>query len=133
MSIVICLLWMLFWSIVVLLSWIWHFVAYTLFCCKFAFVAIYALFRVKFLPPKLWSCNYFDKYHVCKICKRKDLIFFKVCWKKQLLFFFFLKVQNLCKLFWAVAYCCCASSTLLQQNFSHLWTQFYIAQSIFLD
>ena len=33
-------------------------------CRKFAFVAIYALFRVKFLPQKLWSCKFVDKYHV---------------------------------------------------------------------
>ena len=45
-----------------------HFEAFTLFCRKFAIVAIYALFGVKFCPQKRRSCKKIDKYHVWDKC-----------------------------------------------------------------
>ena len=61
----------------------WHFVAFTLFCRRLAFVAMHALFWVKFWLQKLRSCKLFDKYHVstdtkhrknCECCPVSQLI-----------------------------------------------------------
>ena len=61
---------MLFWCINAVLITLFcrelgHFKAFTLFCRKLAIVAIYVFFCIKFLLPKQWSRNFFDKYHVC--------------------------------------------------------------------